>query len=87
MTNSNRWRQSRHVLIVAAIAGLASLQSTANDDAPIVQPGAPGQDNRQLSAEEAVRIARTSHSPDDTRFMQDMIPHHNQAVQMAALVA
>ena len=87
MTNSNRWRQFRHVLIVAAIAGLTSLQSTANDDAPIVQPGAPGQDNRQLSAEEAVRIARTSHSPDDTRFMQDMIPHHNQAVQMAALVA
>ncbi len=40
-----------------------------------------------MSAEEAVNIAVTSYSPDDVRFMQDMIPHHNQAVQMAALVA
>ena len=61
--------------------------SSADSDVPIVQPGAPGEANRQLSAEEAVDIARTSHSPDDTKFMQDMIPHHNQAVQMSALVA
>ena len=40
-----------------------------------------------LSAEEAIEIANTSYSPDDVQFMQDMIPHHNQAVQMAALVA
>ncbi|MDJ0938141.1 MAG: DUF305 domain-containing protein [Woeseiaceae bacterium] len=61
--------------------------SIADSDVPIVQPGAPGEANRQLSAEEAVDIARTSHSPADTKFMQDMIPHHNQAVQMSALVA
>ena len=29
----------------------------------------------------------TSHSPADTRFVQDMIPHHHQALEMAALVA
>jgi len=56
-------------------------------DAPIVQPGAPGDAARDLTAEEAIEIANTSHSPDDTLFMQDMIPHHHQAVQMAALVA
>ncbi|MGD8325454.1 MAG: DUF305 domain-containing protein, partial [Sphingomonadales bacterium] len=28
----------------------------------------------------------TSYSPDDVKFMQDMIPHHAQAVEMAALV-
>jgi uncharacterized protein (DUF305 family) len=59
----------------------------AQAQVPIVQPGAPGQDARDLSAEEATEIARNSYSPDDVRFMQDMIPHHNQAVQMAALVA
>lgn len=56
-------------------------------DVPIVQPGAPGDAARDLTAEEAIEIANTSHSPDDTLFMQDMIPHHHQAVEMAALVA
>jgi uncharacterized protein (DUF305 family) len=55
------------------------------EDAPIVQPGAPGESARALSAEEAVEIANTSYSPADVRFMQDMIPHHHQALQMAAL--
>ncbi len=56
-------------------------------DVPIVQPGAPGDAARELTAEEATEIANTSHSPDDTSFMQDMIPHHQQAVEMAVLVA
>ena len=54
---------------------------------PIVQPGAPGESSRTLRAEEAIEIANTSYSPADLRFMQDMIPHHHQAMQMAALVA
>jgi uncharacterized protein (DUF305 family) len=53
----------------------------------IIQPGAPGEDVRVLSAEEAVEIADTSYSPADARFMRDMIPHHHQALQMAELVA
>ena len=56
-------------------------------DVPIIQPGAPGESGRQLSAAEAIEIADNSYSPDDVQFMQDMIPHHNQAVQMAVLVA
>ena len=60
---------------------------TQAQEAPIVQPGAPGNPSRDLSADEAVRVASTSHSPDDVRFMQDMIPHHHQAMQMAELVA
>ncbi|MEE3236328.1 MAG: DUF305 domain-containing protein [Pseudomonadota bacterium] len=74
----------RHIssLILVGYAGLATAQ-----DVPIVQPGAPGQDGRDLSAEEAIEIAGNSYSPDDVKFMQDMIPHHNQAVQMAELVS
>jgi uncharacterized protein (DUF305 family) len=56
-------------------------------DSPIVQPGAPGESARELTAEEAVAIANSSYSPADARFMQDMIPHHHQALEMAALVA
>ncbi|MCP4301533.1 MAG: DUF305 domain-containing protein, partial [Gammaproteobacteria bacterium] len=41
----------------------------------------------QISAEKALEIADTGHSKADALFMQDMIPHHNQAVQMSALVA
>lgn len=55
-------------------------------DAPILQPGAPGQATRVLTAADATRIADNRYSADDVRFMQDMITHHHQAVQMAALV-
>ena len=69
-------------------ASLIVLPTTfiAADDAPIVKPGAPGEASLELSAEEAINIAVTSHSPDDVRFMQDMIPHHHQAVLMSELV-
>jgi len=68
------------ILFGLATVGLAQ-------EVPIVQPGAPGEAARDLSAEEAIEIANTSYSPDDVTFMQDMIPHHNQAVQMSELVA
>ena len=75
-------------LLQRAIASvlLLGMTTVAIAQAPIVQPGAPGESARALTAEEATDIAVTSHSPDDVRFMQDMIPHHNQAVQMAELV-
>ena len=66
---------------------LAHATTSLAQDAPIIQPGAPGDSARELSAKEAIEIANTSYSPADALFMQDMIPHHNQAVQMAALVA
>ena len=55
--------------------------------APIIKPGPPGDPARELSAEEAIKIANTSHSPADSQFMQDMIPHHHQALEMSVLVA
>ena len=72
-----------------AIAGvfLLSMATVTSAQAPIVQPGAPGELARELTADEAIDIAVTSYSPDDVRFMQDMIPHHHQAVEMAEFVA
>jgi uncharacterized protein (DUF305 family) len=70
-------------LVGLAAAGVAPCLAQA----PIVQPGAPGEPVRELSPDEAIEIANTSYSPADVRFMQDMIPHHHQAVEMAALVA
>jgi len=51
----------------------------------IVQPGAPGAAVRLITPAEAARIANTRYTADDIGFMQMMIVHHKQAVEMAAL--
>src|SRR5215213_2667032 len=80
-------RSARTLLATAAVVGLVALTGTAPaQQAPIVQPGAPGQPTTPLSAEQAIRIADTKFTADDVQFMKDMIMHHYQAVQMAALV-
>ena len=71
-----------------ALASSLSVNAAAfAQSAPIVQPGAPGEDVREISAEEAVQIAANRFSEADVRFMQDMIIHHFQAVEMAELVS
>ena len=80
-------RSARSLLATAAVAGLVALGAAAPaQQAPIVQPGAPGQPTTALSAEQAIKIADTKFTADDVQFMKDMIVHHHQAVQMAALV-
>jgi uncharacterized protein (DUF305 family) len=81
---SPRRSSIRHLLL--GTAGLLLAAGTAAQQAPILQPGAPGQPSRPLSPAEAVRIADNRYSPDDVRFMQDMIVHHAQAVEMTGLV-
>jgi uncharacterized protein (DUF305 family) len=66
---------------------LGGLTTGGIAQAPIVQPGAPGEPSRQISAEDAVALATIRYSAADVRFMQDMIPHHQQALDMAALVS
>ena len=78
----------RRLLGCSAAAGVFLVASSAlAQQAPIVQPGAPGQASRTLEGREASRIADNRYSADDVKFMQDMILHHAQAVEMAALVA
>jgi len=77
-------RLFRGATSVVFLLGYAAI--TMAQEVPIIQPGAPGDSARELSAEEAIEIANTSYSPDDAQFMKDMIPHHNQAMQMAELV-
>ena len=72
---------SASALMLGLVAGAAHAQ-----DVPIVQPGAPGQAVKSLSATEAVEIAKNTFSEDDVSFMTNMIPHHTQAVELANLV-
>jgi uncharacterized protein (DUF305 family) len=74
-------------ICLALLSAIFPALPLAAADTPIIQPGAPGDASRELRADEAIEIANTSYSPADARFMQDMIPHHHQAVEMAALVA
>ncbi len=68
------------------IAHAQQNSSDTNSEVKIIQPGAPGQAAKTLSAEDAVKIADTSFTAGDVMFMQNMIPHHGQAVDMAVLV-
>ena len=53
---------------------------------PIVQPGAPGQPSRVISAAEASDLAGIRFTEGDVRFMQGMISHHAQALEMTELL-
>ena len=53
---------------------------------PIFNPGAPGEASRVISAAEAVDLSRTGFVEADVRFMQHMIVHHAQAVEMVELL-
>ena len=71
---------------VLLVALLAAPMAPAFAQVSIVNPGAPGQTSRELSADAAVRIATSRYTMADAQFMRDMIPHHQQALEMASLV-
>ena len=53
----------------------------------IIQPGAPGEASREITVAEATDTSGVRHGAADVRFMQGMIGHHAQAVEMVGLVA
>jgi uncharacterized protein (DUF305 family) len=60
-------------------------QADPKSSPAIVQPGAPGQATRILPP--GTRATLPQRSPKDVEFMQGMIMHHAQAVEMTALIA
>lgn len=72
---------------LAACVGPKNSSKPLQSDGPrIVQPGAPGESSRTYSVNELDNIAGVTFTEADVRFMQGMIPHHQQALQMTALV-
>jgi uncharacterized protein (DUF305 family) len=71
-----------------ALACLLSLTVAAQQSEPqtpvVVQPGAPGQPTKTLPSTTRPTLPPTS--PADVQFMQGMIMHHAQAVEMTALI-
>ena len=77
------------VLKILAISGIAFLFSLAvfaqqNDTSVIVQPGAPGEMTKVLPSGTSAKLPPFTKA--DVDFMQGMIHHHQQAVDMVALM-
>jgi len=51
----------------------------------IIQPGLPGAASKEINYEEAINIANTGFTKDDTVFMNHMIVHHEQALTLSRL--
>jgi uncharacterized protein (DUF305 family) len=78
--------------VTSSIAGLLAIslgascrtaapQAGAEPKPPIVMPGAPGQASQIISD-----LSHVQYTGDDIKFMQGMIAHHAQAIQMVQLV-
>ena len=74
------------VTAVALCAGSACQSAQMKTAPPIVQPGAPGESSRVIAKEQAVDLSQVQHTQADVRFMQGMIGHHAQALEMTALL-
>src|SRR5439155_16632359 len=75
------------LVAASALAGLFSLPICAQQADPtpvVVQPSAPGQPTRTLPP--STRATLPPRSPKDVEFVQGMIMHHAQAVEMTALI-
>jgi uncharacterized protein (DUF305 family) len=71
------------LIIATVLIGLSALFAFAQQPA-IVQPGAPGQPTKILPANTTAKLPPISAK--DVEFMQGMIHHHAQAVEMTALI-
>jgi uncharacterized protein (DUF305 family) len=81
-------RSKSGLLTATALMAVFSLpicaQQADRSTPVVVQPGAPGQPTRTLPA--TTRAILPPRSPADVQFMQGMIMHHAQAVEMTALI-
>jgi len=69
--------------LVLSVSGIMSIAVSAN--APILQPGAPGEPTMELDPDTAIAIASSSYTTADVEFMQGMIVHHYQAFLMSEM--
>ena len=78
----------RSIVLICGVATSLSVVVYAQTDKQtpvVVQPGAPGQPTKSLPANTRATLPPASEK--DVEFMQGMIMHHAQAVEMTALIA
>ncbi|MFI6629356.1 DUF305 domain-containing protein [Nonomuraea fuscirosea] len=74
------------VVLTGCTSSTAPQAPRADSTAPVIAPGRPGEQARTLSPGEAA-TAVPSETPNaaDVKYVQDMIVHHRQAMDMALL--
>ena len=72
------------VITLACLSLSVSAQTPEPATPVVVQPGAPGQPTKSLPSSTRAKLPPTSAK--DVEFMQGMIMHHAQAVEMTALI-
>ena len=75
---------STPVLAVLLFPAAYAQKETPAAPSVVVQPGAPGEPSRTLPPSTRPTVPRLS--PADVAFMQGMIMHHSQAVEMTAMI-
>ncbi|WP_181958071.1 DUF305 domain-containing protein [Nonomuraea mesophila] len=81
------------IVVMATVATLTGCSSSttpqaprADSTAPVIAPGRPGEQDRTLSpAEAATAVPSPTANAADVTYVQDMIVHHRQALDMALL--
>ena len=71
--------------LLVTVVSLSAACRTAGEP-PLVQPGAPGRPTRTITPADAVGGPLAGFTAADVRFMQGMIGHHAQALEMTALL-
>jgi uncharacterized protein (DUF305 family) len=76
-----------HTLAFVLAVGVPGVQAPPTPPNPqIVQPGKPGEASKVIEAGKAAEMPRPTYSAPDVKFMQGMIGHHLQALEMTALL-
>ena len=74
----------RLLLCSVLVVALGGCSSDSEPEGPkVIQPGAPGEPNSSGDPDSVNRSNEWNHT--DVAFMQMMIPHHQQALEMSAL--
>jgi len=79
-------RLSLCLLVLAIVAACKTAGGGSSAGTRILQPGAPGQDTKTISTAQATDLSKVGATAADIKFMQGMIGHHAQAVEMVDLL-
>jgi uncharacterized protein (DUF305 family) len=74
--------------LLAGFGGAAACKSASptSTGTRILQPGAPGQETKTINTAQATDLSKVQATAADVKFMQGMIGHHAQAVEMVELL-
>lgn len=77
--------QAIFITLLATFAAQPALAQEA-DKPKLMQPGAPGEGATSLTGPQSLELSKTIITKHDIMFMQDMIVHHTQAIDMSNLI-